>query len=71
MNSLCMCVYESVRVSAEIMTICKRVWQAAEQAEGDEDTEIADKGEQRGGQRDRKERQGEGREREAEEQTSA
>lgn len=34
-------------VSAEIMTICKRVWQAAEQAAGDEDTEIAHKGDRR------------------------
>lgn len=42
---MCVCV----SASAEIMTICKRVLQAAEQAKGDEDTEIADKGERRGG----------------------
>lgn len=43
------CVCVCVSASAEIMTICKRVLQAAEQAKGDEDTEIADKREQRGG----------------------
>lgn len=37
--------------SAEIMTICKRVLQAAERGKGDEDTEIAHKGEQEGRQR--------------------
>lgn len=44
---MCVCVC----VSAEIMTICKRVLQAVKRAEGDEDTKIAHKGEQEGRQR--------------------